>query len=190
MTVIGEGDLLPAVTVSVMRRSLPRIGVGSIVNGDRYAFASDLASVQYRATIGKRFGPLDLGAGAGWSDYSADAEIAFVNPVSGTQEPSIQLAIKDSRTVGFVDGGLALGSFYLIGELGLQAGKDLGLVTAFASNDPKENRLLWQRRPALRILATCSISRSWTLPSASATWAGAGSTPIRSSVPSSFATAK
>jgi len=141
LTLIGEGEMLPALTVSVMRRTLPRIGVGNIVGGDRYSFASDLTSTEYRATIGKRFGPLALGAGAGWTDYVADAQIVFLNPVTNVQEPSVFVTVNDSRTVGFVDGGLALGRVYLIAEAGLQRGKDLGLVTTFAGNDPKEQRL-------------------------------------------------
>ena len=140
MTLIGESRTLPAVTVSVMRRTLPRIGIGSLVNGDGYSFASNLAGVQYRATVGKRLGSLDVGAGAGWTDYSADAQIVFVNPITGAQEPPILLAITDSRAVGFVDGGLAMGSLYLIGEAGMQAGKDLALVTTFSGNDPKGRR--------------------------------------------------
>ena len=119
LTLIGEGQLLPALTVSVMRRSLPRIGVGDIVAGDRYTFASDLRTTDYRATIGKRLGPLDLGAGAGWTDYAASAQIDFVNPINSVREPSILLDLTDSRSVGFVDGGLAIGQWYFIGELGM-----------------------------------------------------------------------
>jgi len=140
LTLIGEGDLLPALTVSVMRRSLPRIGVGDIVAGDGYTFASDLRTTDYRATIGKRFGPLDLGAGAGWTDYAANAQIDFVNPINHQREPSIVLDLTDSRTVGFVDAGLAVGQWYFIGEAGMQRGKDLGLVTTFTDNDPKTQR--------------------------------------------------
>ena len=141
LTLLGESSLLPSVTVSVMRRTLPRIGVGNIDGGDRYSFASDLASTEYRATVGKRFGPLDLGAGAGWTDYSADAEIIFLNPMTSSPEPSILVTVTDSRAVGFVDGGLAIGRIYLIAEAGLQRGKALGLVTTFTGNDPKEQRL-------------------------------------------------
>jgi hypothetical protein len=140
MTLVGEQHSLPAITASVMRRTLPRIGIGSLVNGDGYSFASNLVGVQYRATMGKRLGSLDLGAGAGWTDYSADAQVVFINPITGMQEPAILLAIKDSRALGFVDGGLAMGSLYLIGEAGMQTGKDLGLVTTFTGNDPGGRR--------------------------------------------------
>jgi hypothetical protein len=141
LTLIGEGAVLPAVTVSVMRRTLPRIGVGDLIKGDRYSFASDLASTEYRATIGKRFGPLALGAGAGWTAYAADAVVVFLNPVTSVAEDPISITVNDSRVVGFVDGGLALGPVYLIGEGGIQRGKDLGLVTTFVGNNPMDQRL-------------------------------------------------
>lgn len=141
LTLLGEGGLLPSLTVSVMRRTLPRIGVGNIVGGDRYSFVSDLTSTEYRATIGKRFGPLALGAGAGSTDFTAAAQIVFLNPVTNDAESSVFVTVNDSRVVGFVDGGLALGRAYLIAEAGLQRGKDLGLVTTFTGNDPKDQRL-------------------------------------------------
>jgi hypothetical protein len=141
LTLLGEGSLLPAVTVSVMRRTLPRIGVGDVLAGDKYSYASDLTTTDYRATVGKQFGPLDLGAGAGWTTYQANAQIVFVNPISNLPEPSIYLDLRDSRGVGFVDAGLALGRFYLIGEAGVQEGKDLALVTTFTDNDPKSRRI-------------------------------------------------
>ena len=140
LTVLGEGRYSPAVTVSMMRRSLPRIGVGSIIGGDSYQFASDLAGVAYRGVVGKTFGPVDLSAGAGWTDYSAAADIYVANPITGMAEAPIHLDIKDSRGLGFVDAGLALRSIYLIAEAGVQRGKDLGLVTTFAGNNPAESR--------------------------------------------------
>ncbi len=140
LTLIGDRGSLPAVTVSVMRRSLPRIGYGNILASDRYEFVTDLRSTEYRATIGKRVGPLNLGAGVGWTDYRADAEIVFRNPVTNAQEPPIDLAIKDSRGVFFLNGGLNAGMFYLIGEAGWQRGKDLHLVTTFIGNDPQITR--------------------------------------------------
>jgi hypothetical protein len=141
VTLLGERQAVPAVTVSLMRRTLPRIGVGNIVGGDSYEFASDLASTEYRATVGKRIGPLDLGAGVGWSDFTAAAEIVFVNPVTRATEPPVSLNIKDSRALVFVDGGLAFGSVYLIAEAGSQRGRDLGLVTTFMGNDPAASRI-------------------------------------------------
>ncbi len=141
LTLLGEGVLTPAVTISVMRRTLPRIGVGDVLAGDKYAYASDLTTMDFRATIGKQLGPLDLGAGAGWTTYSASAQITYVNPISNLPEPSIFLDLHDSRTVVFVDAGLALGRIYLISEGGIQAGKDLHLVTTFTDNDPSARRL-------------------------------------------------
>jgi hypothetical protein len=123
-----------------MRRSLPRIGVGSILDGNSYQFASDLAGIGYRAVAAKQFGPLHISAGAGWTDYSAAADIFVANRITGLAEAPIHLDINDSRGLGFLDAGLALRSVYLIAEAGIQRGKDLGLVTTFTGNDPQTNR--------------------------------------------------
>ena len=72
--------------------------------------------------------------------YSAAADIFVANPITGLAEAPIHLDIKDSRELGFVDGGLALRSVYLIAEAGFQRGKDLRPVTTFTGNDPAASR--------------------------------------------------
>lgn len=140
VTLVAEGSATPAVAVSVMRRSLPTIGVGSLVEGDQFSFASNLVALDYRVTIGKTLGPAMLGAGAGWDDYSGDAVIAFANPATGTAEPSIPVHLSDGRALGFVDAGVGLGGMYLIAEVGAQRGKHLALATTFTDNDPGSTR--------------------------------------------------
>jgi hypothetical protein len=141
LTLVGDNGIVPAVTVSVMRRTLPRIGVGNIADGDRYSFSSDLTSTEYRAALGKRFGSLDLSAGAGWTDLAATAQIDYLDPSTGLRASPVLVDLSDSRKVGFLDAGFALHQLYLIAEAGLQEGKDLGLVTTFADNDPTRQRL-------------------------------------------------
>jgi hypothetical protein len=141
LTVIGDHGAVPGISVSVMRRTLPRIGVGDILGGDQYAFASDLQSTDYRITAGKRIGVLNLGAGVGRNHYRASADLYFVDPLTGVQQTPIHIDIDDQRDVGFVDAGLSAGNFYLIAEAGLQRGKDLGLSTTFSGNDPRTQRL-------------------------------------------------
>lgn len=141
LTLIGDNGTVPAVTVSVMRRTLPRIGVGNLAEGDRYSFSSDLTTTEYRATLSKRFGALDLSAGGGWTDLAASAQINFLDPATGDREAPVTAELRDSRMLGFVDAGLVIGQFYLISEAGLQRGKALGLGTTFVDNDPARQRL-------------------------------------------------
>ena len=124
-----------------MHRGIPRLGIGSITAGDEFAFAADLTATTYRVTIGKRLGPLTVGGGAGWDSYTGSADVFYRDPVTSVEQTPISLTLDDSRALGFVDGGLALGRFYLIGELGLLRGKDLEAVTTFTGNDPKADRL-------------------------------------------------
>jgi hypothetical protein len=141
LTVLPERRGVPGITVSVMHRALPRIGVGDVLEGDHFSYITALGATEYRATAATRIGALRLGAGGGWNHYSTDAEIIFTDPATGEEQPPIDLSIHDTRAIGYVDGGIAVGLFYLIGEAGAQRGKDLGLVTTFADNDPTETRL-------------------------------------------------
>jgi len=43
----------------------------------------------------------------------------------------------NTRAVVFVNGGLSLAAVKLVGEIGLQAGKDQTYVTRFSDFDPK-----------------------------------------------------
>ena len=170
VTLLGERQAVPAVTVSLMRRTLPRIGVGNIVGGDSYEFASDLASTEYRATVGKRIGPLDLGAGAGWSDYTAAAEIVFGDARGGAaglaRHQGLAGARLRRRRTGF-----RVSLPYRRGWIATWPG-------SWTRHDlhgqrPGGEPDLRQHRSALWLLTTCSISRSWASPSAWRTAAGA-----------------
>ncbi|HEX3926481.1 MAG TPA: hypothetical protein VHW65_00665 [Gemmatimonadales bacterium] len=141
VTLIDESTYLPAVAVSIMHRSIPTIGVGSVAEGDEFAFESNMSATNYRVTIGKRIGFLALGAGAGWDKYSGDAAVDYRDPVTLDEQEPIPVTLADSRALGFVDAGFAVGQFYLIGEAGMQAGKDLHLGTTFTGNNPNSNRL-------------------------------------------------
>jgi hypothetical protein len=141
VTLIPARRGAPGLSVSVMHRGLPRIGVGDILSGDQFSYITALNTTEYRATAAARLGAVRLGVGGGWNHYSTDAEIIFVDPVTDAEQPPINLAIRDTRALGYIDAGVGAGIFYLIGEVGAQRGKDLGLVTTFADNDPTETRL-------------------------------------------------
>jgi hypothetical protein len=141
VTLVPERTATPAVAVSLTRRSIPTIGVGSLVDGDQFAFRSNLRAFNYRITIAKSLGPAMVVAGAGWDDYSSKASIDFANPETGLPEPPIDVHVSDGRALAFVDGGAALRQFYLIGEVGVQRGKHLGLGTTFVDNDPGSARV-------------------------------------------------
>lgn len=141
LTIFAPRGAVPGVSVSVMHRSLPRIGVGDVIKGDAYSFASDLGTTDYRATIGTHLGPVAVGVGGGWTVYHSNGDVIVRDPLTGDPDAPLAFDLRDSRTLGFVDGGLVLGSVYLIGEAGVQQGKDLGLATTFENNDPRHQRV-------------------------------------------------
>ena len=141
VTVLGGAGAAPAVSVSAMRRTLPRVDVGDVPGGDRFAFGADLEATNLRIVVGKQFGPLSLAAGYGRDTFTGDAQIAFRDPLTNAVQPPIAVDLDTSRSMGFVNLGLGVGMVRFGAEVGIQQGRDLGLGTTFESNDPSEGRL-------------------------------------------------
>ncbi len=141
VTLLGGYGATPAVSVSVMRRSLPRIDVGDVAAGDRYAFGSDLDATSVRLVVGKSLGPLSIAAGLGSDRYTGDADITYRDPITNAVQPGIRIALKDTRSLGFLNAVLSLGGIRLAAEIGRQQGSDLGLGTTFEQNDPSDGRV-------------------------------------------------
>jgi hypothetical protein len=131
------GFAVPAVSLSVMRRHLPRLQYGDVTAGDSAQFATDLNATNIRAVASLRFVLLDVAAGVGWDRYTSSAEVAFLDPSRPLTNPQrIPLALRSTREVLFVDAGLDLQTATLVGELGFQTGKDQHLSTNFTDFDP------------------------------------------------------
>ncbi len=133
----GKG-LVPAIAVSAMYRSIPKITYGDVPSGDQYSFGVDLKATNLRATAGYKFALLQVGAGLGWDKYTGDASLQYRTSL-GTQNARVDLDA--SRTLAFVGAGLDLPIVKLGAELGYQFGKDEKLSTTFQDNDPGDNRL-------------------------------------------------
>src|SRR3989449_1502958 len=128
---------LPAVSLSVMRRHLPRLQYGDVAAGNAAQFSSDLNATNVRAAASLRLLFLDVAAGVGWDRYSSRAEVAFNDPTQPTNPQRIALDLHDTREVLFLHAGLDLATAKLVGEIGYQTGKDQHLTTNFTSFDPK-----------------------------------------------------
>jgi hypothetical protein len=130
---------IPAVSVSWMHRTLPRIQYGNLGpafgTGDQFEFSMDLRADTYRAVASWKFVLVDLAAGIGIDHYtSSQTTIRFRQP---TQVTTIVINPSNTRGVLFVDGGLSLSAVKLVAELGLQTAKNQGFTTAFRDFDPK-----------------------------------------------------
>ena len=132
---------IPALSVSWMHRTLPRIQYGKLGpafgTGDQFQFNMDLQAENYRAVASWKFVLLDLAAGLGIDHYgSSQTTVRFYDGVSPTAR-TVVINPSYTREVLFVDGGLSLAALKLVAELGFQTGKDQSFATTFRDFDPK-----------------------------------------------------
>jgi len=138
---ILRGSLpIPAVSVSWMHRTVPRLRYGTLGpapgTGDAFEFTMDLRSDSYRAVAGWTFALVDVAAGVGVDRYkSNDTNIRFYDGATSTR--TVVINPTNTRALVFVNGGLSLAAVKLVGEIGLQAGKDQAFATSFSGFDPK-----------------------------------------------------
>src|SRR6266705_5655537 len=131
---------IPSVSVSWMHRTVPRLRYGTLGpapgTGDDFEFTMDLRSDSYRAVAGWKFALVDVAAGVGVDRYKSDnTNIRFYNGAASTR--TVVINPTNTRALVFVNGGLSLAALKLVGEIGLQAGKDQEYVTQFQDFDPK-----------------------------------------------------
>lgn len=138
--ILRDHGPLPAVSVSAMRRHIPQLAYGEVDAGDQYRYAVDFHATNLRLIGSKQLGLLELAAGLGWDQYTGDAEVQFRDPVSEELEPEIAFELDQSRALLFLDAGLKLTAFQLVGELGYQTGKDQDLTTEFEDFDTTEGK--------------------------------------------------
>jgi len=136
------GFPIPALALSYMRRTLPRIQYGNLGptfgTGDQFEFSMDLRADTYRAVASWKFVLIDLAAGIGVDHYSSSqTTIRFHDALTLTSVKTVVINPSSTRGIVFVDGGLSLSALKLVAELGLQTGKDQGFTTAFRDFDPK-----------------------------------------------------
>ncbi len=138
--VLKGGFPIPSVSVSWMHRSIPRLRYGTLGpapgTGDQFEFTMDLSSDSYRAVAGWKFVLVDLAAGVGVDRYKSDnTNIRFYDGPTTTR--TVVINPTNTRALVFVNGGLSLAVVKLVGEIGLQAGKDQSYITQFSGFDPK-----------------------------------------------------
>lgn len=131
--------LIPSVSLSVMRRTLPRIRygqLGSTFSSDSaFMFDTDLRATNIRLVAGMHILLLDVAAGVGFDQYTSTAHVSYYNSLATTKTDTIKLDNK--RSILFVDAGMNFLLVKLVGELGYQTGKDQKLTTNYQGFDPK-----------------------------------------------------
>ncbi|HYT82636.1 MAG TPA: hypothetical protein VEK86_04250 [Gemmatimonadales bacterium] len=147
VSLLHGGFPIPSLSVSVMRRLLPRIQYGTLAatlgaSGDQFEFDTDLTANNYRLAAGWRLALVDLAAGVGVDHYTGTAHIRYHdNPALPTGVRVVTLGLHNTRELLFLNAGLRLGGANLVGELGYQTGEDQQLSTTFSDFDPKAGHL-------------------------------------------------
>jgi hypothetical protein len=131
---------IPTVSVSVMKRHVPRIQFGDVEAGDPADFATDLNATNVRVAAGMRVLFADVAAGIGVDRYTSTAVIRYQD-LAGPQ--TVRLSLENTRQVLFANVGLALGLARLVGEVGYQTGTDQNFSTTFSDFDPKAGHVFW-----------------------------------------------
>lgn len=139
--VIKGRAIIPSVTVSVMRRNIPRLTYGDVAGGDQYSFSTNLNATNLRAVAGYKLALLSVGAGLGWDKYTSDARIDFADQTVVGNSFSARRHLDNSRTMAFLTAALDLPILNIGAEVGYQFGKDENLRTTFDGNNPSDNRL-------------------------------------------------
>ena len=133
--------IIPSVSVSAMRRDIPRITFGDVTGGnDQYSFSTNLKATNLRLVAGYHLTLFSVGAGLGWDKYTGSVDAQFSSSTLGVQSAQT-IKLDNTRTLAFLTGGLDLPIIKIGAELGYQLGKGQNLKTSFAGNDPADNRL-------------------------------------------------
>jgi hypothetical protein len=130
----GMGPL-PAVSLSIMRRDIPRITYGDVAAGDRFSYGVDLHATNLRLIASKQVAVVDVAVGLGWDKYTGDAIIQFRDPITLLVQPNVPVELNNSRLLSFINLGVSMSKVRLTGEIGYQGGKDQNLSTEFEDFD-------------------------------------------------------
>ena len=134
-----EGGPLPGVSVTGMRRSIPRLQYGSLGAGDDYSFSAAVTAGNLGAAIGQTFSALAVEVVLGQDWYEGDASVRFRDPLGGATGV-VNVDLSTTRTLVFGNVGLDFGYIRVVGEAGYQFGKDQGITTVFQDFDPASGR--------------------------------------------------
>lgn len=136
--VLKGSFFIPSVSVSVMRRSLPRLRYGQLGSapgsGDAFSFDTDLQATNVRVMAGMHLLLLDVAAGFGLDHYSSTAHLTYYDPLVAKTDT---LPLSNNRQVVFLNAGVNLMLVKIVGEIGYQTGKDQKLSTNYTGFDPK-----------------------------------------------------
>lgn len=128
---------VPAVSLSVMRRTLPRVIYGqlapsSLSSGDAFEFSTDLQATNVRLAASYRFSVVEVAAGFGFDHYTSQGGLRYYDNPPLNSIASVGFNPRNSRQLLFVNAAARLAVVTLGAELGYQTGKHQILSTSYS----------------------------------------------------------
>jgi hypothetical protein len=129
---IQESIILPGVSLTVLRRDLPKVDVKGMVGSDTL-FVNDLKvkTTAWRLVASKSLLLLNLAAGLGRDTYTSDATLSAYVSGAGVSAGPYDGHQKLTRTNYFVDATLNIPFFKIIGEIGQVSGGTVDTYNTF-----------------------------------------------------------
>lgn len=135
-----EGEKLPVVSLSIMRRTTPTVRLGGTTGANTTAYTFNAKAIDVRLFVGQRFGSFEIAAGAGADLLSGSGEVAYVDPETDEVGAPLEPDLSGMRITTALDLGLHAGPLQFVVEGGYRVGSNLGLTTRFAEVDPNAGK--------------------------------------------------
>lgn len=137
---------IPSLSLSVMRRTLPRVVYGQLAPtglsaGDAFEFDADVAATSWRFVAGYRLVGVDLAAGLGFDRYTSHGRLRYYSNPTLSIVSTVPFDPVNERQVVFADAAFHLLTFSLGAELGYQTGESQRLSTNYTDFDPSAGHL-------------------------------------------------
>jgi len=128
---------IPAVSLSVMWRTLPRVAYGqlaasSVSAGDAFEFDIDLQATNVRLAASYRLPFVDVAAGIGVDRYTSQGRLRYYDNPPFNTLATVPFRPRNSRQLVFVNAATRFSVLALGAELGYQTGKDQRLSTTYS----------------------------------------------------------
>ena len=137
---------IPSISMSVMRRSLPRVTYGqlaasSLSSGDAFEFDTDVQATTWRFVAGYHLIAFDVAAGIGFDRYTSHGRLRYYDNPPLNTIATVPFDPVNERQVVFADAAFHLTVLTFGVELGYQTGQDQKLSTNYTDFDPSSGHV-------------------------------------------------
>lgn len=142
---LQESLLVPGVSVSWLRRDLPKVNMTARSGSDSLQVRDfDVRTTSWRIMASKSFFVFGAAAGFGKDRYDSDTRIRGVvaarPPFTSTESREIDAEQEVTRTNMFLDLSMNLAFFKLVGEIGQVSGGEVETYNQFAGSKADDSR--------------------------------------------------